>query len=219
MEKKMSEETEVLYAGKFKSVEELEKGYKESLSVHVKNKELEEKLSQMQTVPDSYNVPESSILDSKQLAELTEVAKNSKMSQEQFDAAINSLASNAKQQESQWETRKKLIGEQNINVLKKYVDENFSTYDERFRGQMLNQIILDDATMEKAMEDREKRLNSSIPGVNQTGNNTPNDINTGRAEAQALAQRAMAEPGNKENIKKLLNLCRDLGHARMEAGK
>jgi len=215
----MIEENEVLYAGKFKSVEELEKGYKESLSVHVKNKELEEKLSQMQAVPDSYNVPENSILDSKQLAELTEVAKNSKMSQEQFDAAINSLASNAKQQESQWETRKKLIGEQNINVLKKYVDENFSTYDERFRSQMLNQIILDDATMEKAMEDREKRLNSSIPGVNQTGNNTPSDINTGRAEAQALAQRAMAEPGNKENIKKLLNLCRDLGHARMESGK
>jgi len=215
----MSEETEVLYAGKFKSVEELEKGYKESLSVHVKNKELEEKLSQMQTVPDSYNVPENSILDSKQLAELTEVAKNSKMSQEQFDAAINSLASNAKQKESQWETRKKLIGEQNINVLKKYVDENFSTYDERFRSQMLNQIILDDATMEKAMEDREKRLNSSIPGVNQTSNNTPSDINAGRAEAQALAQRAMAEPGNKENIKKLLNLCRDLGHARMESEK
>jgi len=215
----MTEETEVLYAGKFKSVEELEKGYKESLSVHVKNKELEEKLSQMQTVPDSYNIPENSILDSKQLAELTEVAKNSKMSQEQFDAAINSLASNAKQQESQWETRKKLIGEQNINVLKKYVDENFSTYDERFRSQMLNQIILDDATMEKAMEDREKRLNSSIPGVNQTGNNPPSDINAGRAEAQALAQRAMAEPGNKENIKKLLNLCRDLGHARMESGK
>ena len=215
----MTEETEVLYAGKFKSVEELEKGYKESLSVHVKNKELEEKLSQMQTVPDSYNVPENSILDSKQLAELTEVAKNSKMSQEQFDAAINSLASNAKQKESQWETRKKLIGEQNINVLKKYVDENFSTYDERFRSQMLNQIILDDATMEKAMEDREKRLNSSIPGVNQTGNNPPSDINAGRAEAQALAQRAMAEPGNKENIKKLLNLCRDLGHARMESEK
>lgn len=215
----MTEETEVLYAGKFKSVEELEKGYKESLSVHVKNKELEEKLSQMQTVPDSYNIPENSILDSKQLAELTEVAKNSKMSQEQFDAAINSLASNAKQQESQWETRKKLIGEQNINVLKKYVDENFSTYDERFRGQMLNQIILDDATMEKAMEDREKRLNSSIPGINQTGNNPPSDINAGRAEAQALAQRAMAEPGNKENIKKLLNLCRDLGHARMESEK
>jgi vacuolar-type H+-ATPase subunit I/STV1 len=215
----MTEETEVLYAGKFKSVEELEKGYKESLSVHVKNKELEEKLSQMQTVPDSYNIPENSILDSKQLAELTEVAKNSKMSQEQFDAAINSLASNAKQQESQWETRKKLIGEQNINVLKKYVDENFSTYDERFRSQMLNQIILDDATMEKAMEDREKRLNSSIPGVNQTGNNPPSDINAGRAEAQALAQRAMAEPGNKENIKKLLNLCRDLGHARMESEK
>jgi len=215
----MTEETEVLYAGKFKSVEELEKGYKESLSVHVKNKELEEKLSQMQTVPDSYNIPENSILDSKQLAELTEVAKNSKMSQEQFDAAINSLASNAKQQESQWETRKKLIGEQNINVLKKYVDENFSTYDERFRSQMLNQIILDDATMEKAMEDREKRLNSSIPGINQTGNNPPSDINAGRAEAQALAQRAMAEPGNKENIKKLLNLCRDLGHARMESEK
>lgn len=215
----MTEDTEVLYAGKFKSVEELEKGYKESLSVHMKNKELEGKLAEMQAVPESYNVPEMSNLDSKQLAELTEVARNSKMTQAQFDAAISSLASNVQQQQSQWETRKKLVGEQNINVLKKYVDDNFSSYDEEFRNTMLNKIISDDSTMEKAMQDREKKLNSSLPGSNQTGQFMPTDIASGRAEAQKLALRAMAEPNNKEARAKLLNICRDLGHARMESEK
>ena len=215
----MSEDTEVLYAGKFKSVEELEKGYKESLSVHMKNKELETKLAEMQAVPESYNVPEMSNLDSKQLAELTEVARNSKMTQAQFDAAISSLASNAQQQQSQWETRKKLVGEQNINVLKKYVDETFSSYDEGFRSTMLNKIISDDSTMEKAMQDRERKLNSSLPGSNQTSQSMPTDIASGRAEVQKLALRALAEPNNKEARAKLLNMCRDLGHARMESEK
>ena len=215
----MSEDSEVLYAGKFKSVEELEKGYKESLSVHMKNKELETKLAEMQSVPESYNVPEMSNLDSKQLAELTEVARHSKMTQAQFDAAISSLASNAQQQQSQWETRKKLVGEQNINVLKKYVDENFTSYDDEFRNNMLNQIISNDETMEKAMQDREKKLNSSLPGSNQTGQSMPSDIASGRAEAQKLALRAMAEPNNKEARAKLLSMCRDIGHARMESEK
>jgi Glu-tRNA(Gln) amidotransferase subunit E-like FAD-binding protein len=215
----MTEEAEVLYAGKFKSVEELEKGYKESLSVHMKNKELEEKLSNIQAVPESYNTPEMSNLDSKQLEELTEVARHSKMTQAQFDAAIESLASNAKQQQTQWDTRKKLVGEQNINVLKKYVDENFSSYDDGFRNSMLNQIISNDSTMEKAMKDRENKLNSSLPGTNQTGQTMPSDIASGRAEAQKLALRAMAEPNNKEARAKLVNMCRDIGHARMDSEK
>ena len=37
-----SESDPQLYAGKFKSVEDLENGYKESLTVHLKNKELED---------------------------------------------------------------------------------------------------------------------------------------------------------------------------------
>jgi len=47
----------------------------------------------------------------------------------------------------------------------------------------------------------------------------PTDIASGRAEAQKLALRAIAEPNNKEARAKLLNMCRDLGHARMESEK
>lgn len=204
-----------LYAGKFKTVEDLEKGYKEGYGVHLKNKELEGKLGALTTVPDQYAMPDGVVLDDKQLQEFQSIAREAKMNQGQFDNAIQKFGSNVNEQKSQWEERQKTVGEENINVLKKYVDTKFASFDEPFRKTMLNTIVGDDNAMSNAMKDREASLNSNVPGVNQTGG-VPSDIASGRAERDDLARKAMSRPNDKDSRKRLLNICRDLGHAESE---
>jgi hypothetical protein len=75
-------ESPQLYAGKYESIGELEKAYKNSSKVFNENKVLLEKLKSYE-VPENYTLPEVSLSESV-LSELQHVAKSAGLNQEQF---------------------------------------------------------------------------------------------------------------------------------------
>ena len=204
-----------LYAGKFKSIEDLEKGYKEGLSVHLRNKELETEINTMRTLPDSYQVPEGIQLRESHINDIKDLAKCSGMNQNQFDSALKNYNDKVASQLSDIETRRNQVGEEKINVIKGYVDNKFSEFDDSFRQEVINKCIRDDNMMEKVMSDRDNMLNSKAPGVNQVPVQVQrrNDM---KSELFDAGIKAKMDPRNKSAREKYINLCRDVAHAKSD---
>ena len=74
-----------LYAGKYKTVEELEEGYKQSYPVHQENETLKKKLQTLEKAPDVYLTPEGLHLDENSVNEMKEVARKANLSQDAFN--------------------------------------------------------------------------------------------------------------------------------------
>ena len=77
-----------LYAGKFKTVEELEAGYNNSAKVFQENEEVKRRLEESTKVPDDYQTPSDVQLHDNDIAQLKNAAKSSGLTQAQFDKLI-----------------------------------------------------------------------------------------------------------------------------------
>ena len=191
-------ESEKLYSGKYKSIEELEKAYKNSAKVFNENKILQEKLK-------SYEVPESYILPDVQLAEpvlndLQHLAKSAGLNQEQFTKTLLSMQEQQKQYQTQLEERKKQLGEQ----LKVVEDCVTKTYPPALHNTILNTLLGDKNAMSDVMKHRDQVLNSQVPGLsNQRANLS--DPYEGRTELLTLAKEYQKNPTEK-NRKRYINL-------------
>ncbi|WP_218814589.1 hypothetical protein [Rickettsiella endosymbiont of Dermanyssus gallinae] len=107
-----------LYAGKYKSVEELEKAYKNSAKVFNENKILQEKLKSYE-VPENYSLPEVSLAEPV-LYDIQQLAKSAGLNQEQFNKTLLSMQEQQLQYQNQLEERKKQLGSQ-LKVVEDYV--------------------------------------------------------------------------------------------------
>lgn len=199
-------ESPKLYAGKYKSIEELEKAYKNSAKVFNENKILQEKLK-------SYEVPESYILPDVQLAEpilndLQHLAKSAGLNQEQFNKTLLSMQEQQKQYQTQLEERKKQLGEQ-LKVVEDYVTK---TYPAALHNTVLTTLLGDENAMSDAMKHRDQVLNSQVPGLsNQRANLS--DPYEGRTELLTLAKEYQKNPTEK-NRKRYINLANEVAEAR-----
>jgi len=202
-----------LYAGKFKSVEDLENGYKQSLPLYQKNQELEAELKKRTTIPDEYSVPADVTLRETQLRELKALAKNAGLNEEQFLHAARSINANVSQQMSAFEERKQSVGEEKINLLKGFVNKNFNGFSDEFRGNMLNQIIRDDKTMNDALNQRDKQLNSQVPGMSGTSRASKgSELYDAKKECNDLAAQALARPNDMQIREQFISKNREVGH-------
>ena len=216
-----AQEAAKLYAGKFKSVEELENGYKQSLPLYQKNKELEDKLKQREYIPDDYSVPESVAMRDTQINELKKLAKSAGLNDEQFSRPAISVNENIKNQMQAFEARQESIGEEKINLAKSFVDNKFSGFSDDFRSNMINQIIMDDNTMNDALRLREQDLNSSVPGSSRTtGSPAKTDqMQDARAELLDLAQQTEMRPNDMHLRKKYISKAEEVGQYRKELSR
>jgi hypothetical protein len=208
-----------LYAGKFKSVDELEKAYKEGFGVHLKNKELESKIQEFTTVPDDYTIPENISLRNAKLSELKELAKTSGMTQDQFNNAAKKVNDDIQKNLSQYQEAMEKVGDDKINVVKGYLDKKLSAFDDDIKGNILTKVISNNDVMEKIMSDREKDLNSNVPGINQTADQKVMRENDMKREKYEAGLKTMLDPRDKAAKAKFINICRDIGHARQDAQK
>lgn len=195
----------VLYAGKFDTVEKLENGYKESLSVHIKNKELEDRLNKMSAIPEQYNLPEDVKLDERTANDIMDLSKKASLTQQQFEAAARKKYSDNLDMVNKFEEKKVKLGSEKLNLLNTYINDNFGGVNESIRADLMTKLINDDSSMANVLADRESRLNSTIPGMD--GHAVPAkkfDINEQIREASREAAR---NPGSPEKRARYIELC------------
>ncbi len=181
------DQNDKLYAGKFKTVEELEVGYKNSLPVFQENENLKKKVDEATKVPDDYNTPADVALHDSDIAEAKRLAKESGMTQGQYERFARQQHAKSAKQSEDFENAKKEIGADNLNILQDYVN---NTYPEKLRPSILKNLIKDKDARGAAMEHRTQLLNNTVPGMNKTSRPfdhrvTYNDILKAREEHQA----------------------------------
>jgi len=193
-----------LYANKFDTIEKLENGYKESLGVHIKNKELEEKLSQLTAVPEKYTLPDNIKLDEISSTELASVAKNIGLTQKQFETAAQKRYSDNLDAENQFNERKASVGEDKINLINTYIKDNFSSVSESIRADLFTKLISDDSSLQNVLKDRDARLSSSVPGMGDSAPNQKVDLDVLIREAAMENSRS---PNNLSKRARYIELC------------
>ena len=96
-----------LYAGKFKTVEELEAGYNNAAKVYQENDDLKNKYTQATSIPDDYQVPADVTLHDNDVAELKQAAKESGLTQAQFEKLAAKQNSSVRAKVESFENSKK----------------------------------------------------------------------------------------------------------------
>lgn len=161
-----NENTEKLYAGKFKTVEDLEAGYNSSAKVFQENNDLKKRLEDISRVPDDYAPPSEIALHESDLAEAKRLAKESGMTQSQFERFAKQQEAKAKKQLEDFENAKKEIGPDKLNVLQDYI-KNY--YPEKMQDTVLKTLIKNKEAREAAFAHREQLLNNTAPGMHRPG--------------------------------------------------
>lgn len=191
-----------LYAGKYKSIQELEKAYTNSSTVFNENRALKEKYK----VPENYVIPEVSLPETV-INDLQQLAKSAGFNQEQFDKTLVSIHEQKKQQQTQLESKKQQLGDQ-LKVVEDYVMKN---YPHALYDTILTTLLGDENAMSDAMKHRDQVLNSQVPGLNnQRGNFS--DTYDGKAELINLAREYEKNP-TEINKKRYINLAKEVAEA------
>lgn len=154
-----------LYAGKFKTVEELENGYKNSLPTYQENEKLKKQLEEATKVPDDYLLPNGLTIDDSRLADLKARAKEAGLTQAQYEKLLASDKNRVESYQKRFEDARKQLGEEKLNVLRDYVEKN---YPEPLRENLLNTFIGNEEARQAALKHREQLLNSQVPGMSKT---------------------------------------------------
>jgi len=160
----MSDDTQdvKLYAGKFKTVEDLEKGYNNSLPVLQENEQLKAKLEEASRVPDAYKHPEDVQLDQGRLTAIQQRAKEAGMTQAQYEKYIRFEKGAIERSQQGFENARKEVGEETLNLLQDYVK---NAYPEALHDGIIKTLITNKEARQAALSHREQMLGDQVPGM------------------------------------------------------
>lgn len=188
---------EVLYAGKFKTVEELEAGYKNSLPLYQENQTLKSKFDEVTKIPDEYLTPSDVALHEDDISDVKTLAKNSGLTQAQFEKLARETYVKGKNKLDAYEKAKADLGADTLHTLQDYVEKY---YPAKIGESVLKKLILEKDARDIALQHRNTLLNSRVPGMN-TGSPIPytvtnadvlkarDEMNASRGKARVEAQR------------------------------
>ena len=145
-----------LYAGKYKSVEELEKGYCHSLQ---SLNEIKSELKSF-TAPEEYIIPDVKT-HHEIISRAKELAKSTGLSQSQFDAVVRKMDEKNRDSIEKFEESKKRAGEK-LDILEDYVSRH---YPKKLKSTIINSLLMDSEAMDEALKHRESMLNTQVPGI------------------------------------------------------
>lgn len=204
---------EKLYAGKYKTIEDLEAAVigkdKEYTKIFNELGEFKSKYS----VPEDYQVEEGLDIADSELSELKKLAKQAGLTQNQFLSTTKQIAQRNKSLKQQLEDQRKNIGEEKLKLLDDYVTR---AYPDKIKPIVLNHLIQDKQAMSEALDHRDKLLNTSIPGIKGGEASAGSQRYDGEAELLQAARESQADPRDMHKRDRYLKLAQDVGHARKD---
>lgn len=173
-----------LYAGKFKTVEELEAGYNNAAKVYQDNEDLKTKYAESTKIPEDYAIPQGIELHENDVSQLKSTAKESGLTQAQFDKLAAAQNQSVKSKFESFENAKKEIGADNLNLLQDFINKS---YPEKASAALLKEAIKNKEVRDAILEQRKQALDSSVPGTNKVSTGSYNqvthkDVHEARAE-------------------------------------
>lgn len=156
---------EKLFAGKFKTVEELEAGYKNSLPTFQENENLKKRVDELSQVPQDYINPADVELEESRINDIKARAKEAGLTQAQYDKLIRGDKARVENYKTTFENAKKELGEEKINMLQDYVGKN---YPKELAENMMRTFIGNKDAREAAFKHRDQLLNNQVPGMQKT---------------------------------------------------
>lgn len=177
---------EKLYAGKFKTVEELEAGYKNSLPTFQENENLKKQLDEATKIPETYLLPsDAADVDPNRVNDIQARAREAGMTQAQYEKFLRSDKARLEQNKQNFEKARKEVGEETINLLTDYVNKN---YPKELHESMLKTFIANGEARKAALNHRGQLLNNQVPGMRQPAQGgyhvTQDDVNKAYAEKE-----------------------------------
>lgn len=163
-EEKTQEGAEKLYANKFKTVEELEAGYKNSLPTFQENETLKKQLSDLTAVPQTYMNPTDVEVDPNRVADIQARAREAGMNQAQYEKFVRGDKARVEANRQRLEDAKKEVGEETLNILKDYATKN---YPKELVDGMISTFVQNKDARQAALNHRDQLLNNNIPGLNK----------------------------------------------------
>lgn len=161
-----TEGTDKLYAGKFKTVEELENGYKNSAVVFDENTSLKKKLEDVTKIPDNYMTPSDIALHDADVADIKTLAKNAGLTQGQYEKLARETNAKAAAKLQSYESAKKELGADNLNLIQDFVKRQ---YGEKVSETLMKSVITNKDLRDDILSQRQRALNSSAPGIGRAG--------------------------------------------------
>jgi hypothetical protein len=182
-----------LYAGKFKTLEDLENGYKNSAIVYDENEKLKKQLEEVTKIPDTYLNPADVELDQSRLPDIQARAKESGMTQKQYEAFVRADKLRVDKYKSNFEAAKKDVGEETMNLLSDYVSKH---YPKELHDNMLNTFIGNKEARTAALNHRQQLLSNQVPGMGKV--TPPNAFNV---TDEDVKKAYVAKEANKHDLK------------------
>jgi hypothetical protein len=182
-----------LYAGKFKTIEDLEEGYKNSLPTFQENENLKKRVDELSFIPDSYLNPSDIDIDQARISDIQARAREAGMTQQQYEKFLRSDKSRLDQHKQRFEESKKELGDQTLNVLKDYVERN---YPKELQDNMMNTFIGNKEARQAALRHRDQLLNNQVPGVSKMA-----PANSYRVTDEDVNKAYLAKEKNKGDMK------------------
>ncbi len=151
-----------LYAGKYKTVAELEEGYKKSLPTFQENEVLKKQLQESTKIPDMYSTPSDIALHESDLEIVKAEAKNSNLTQAQYERLVKERNARSLSKHQSYEDAKKELGADNINLIQDFLKKS---YPEKVADKLLNDAIVNKEIRQSILDQRQQALNSGVPGL------------------------------------------------------
>lgn len=201
-----------LLAGKYKSVDELEKAYNSSATVIREERSKREQLEKQFSVPEVYEMSNELPLRENEWQDIKALAKTARLTQDQFNTTAQEMSHRVMAQAQELADAKSAIGQEKINVLNDYVEKH---YPQALRETVLNKIIKDGNAMNDALKHRDSLLNSTVPGVSQGSIGATESRYDGQSELTKAALQYQKQP-NAANKERYINLAREVGEERFK---
>lgn len=190
-------QSEVLYAGKYKTVAELEEGYKKSLPVFQENADLKKKLEDVSKLPDVYMTPADVILHENDVEDVKRLAKSAGLTQSQYEKLARETNAKSIAKNETYESAKRDLGADKLNILQDYIKKKYP--EGKIADAALRTIIMDKEAQHAAFADRDNMLRTGVPGANKIGHGgyrvthadalkARNEMNSTRGKAQVEAR-------------------------------
>lgn len=199
-----------LWAGKYKTVEELENAYKNSARIYDENKELKAQVEKYTKVPDDYNIPDDIALREAEAKEIKLLAKRTGLTQDQCVNLAKEVHAKNIDVAQKFEEQKKALSEKDFGLLTDYV----STYPEGVRDVVMSKLIRDKPAREQAMNARNEQLNSKVPGINSAGGSGGGERYDGEQELINVAREVERNPRDQKLKEKYIRIANEVGEAR-----